>query len=485
MLTLFLFILPLIFTLVLFAIPNVKHIKSIAFVASIVEFAIAVIILFQFLYGCHCVLNFHPDVYFWLGINLNLNMDGLSLLLILLTTFLCPIIIFSTFNKDSKKPAAFYALILLMEMSLIGVFTASDVLLFYIFWELALIPVYFITALWGGENARKITLEFLIYTLVGSLLMLAAIVYLYTLTPGQHSFSFNAFYALAIETKAQVYVFLAFFLAFAIKIPLFPFHSWQPKTYTVAPTQGSMLLAGLILKMGIYGLLRFVLPLCSDTLSTWNFYAILLSIIGIIYASVIAIRQNELKRLIAFASLAHVGLIAAGVFSQTFWGIQGAIMQMLSHGVNVVGLFFCYEIIVRRTQTGNMTLLGGIASKAPVFSAFFMIIVLATIALPLTNSFVGEFLMLLGIFQYNPYLALIAGLTVVFSAIYMLQVFQRIMLGSTKPATENFIDMSMSEIMVLVPIVILIFWMGIYPKMFLNIAEPIVKGILNLQNITQ
>ena len=358
------------------------------------------------------------------------------------------------------------------------------VLLFYIFWELTLIPVYFITALWGGKNARTITFEFFIYTLVGSLLMLVAIIYLYTLTSGEHSFSFPAFYSLTLNPNAQIWVFLAFFLAFAIKIPLFPFHSWQPKTYSVAPAQGSMLLAGIMLKMAIYGVFRFLLPICPAILNSWSFYAILLSIVSIIYASVIAIRQSELKRLIAFSSMAHVGLIAAGVFTRTFNGLEGAILQMLSHGINVVGLFFCYEIIVRRTKTGYIDSLGGIASQAPVFSAFFMIILLANIALPLTNSFVGEFLLLLGIFEYNHYLASFAGLTMIFGAVYMLWMFQRIMFGETKSATESFTDMTAREIVVLVPIIIMIFWIGIYPKLFLNIAEPFVRDILGISNLT-
>ena len=229
---------------------------------------------------------------------------------------------------------------------------------------------------------------------------------------------------------------------------------------------------------------RFLLPICSAVLSSWSFYAILLSIIGIIYASVIAIRQSELKRLIAFSSMAHVGLIAAGVFSRTFNGLEGAIIQMLSHGINVVGLFFCYEIIVRRTKTGDIDSLGGIASRAPVFSAFFMIILLANIALPLTNSFVGEFLLLLGIFEYNPYLALFAGLSIIFGAVYMLWMFQRIMLGETKSTTESFTDLTISEIIVLAPIIFMIFWIGIYPKLFLNIIEPFVRDIIEISNLT-
>jgi NADH-quinone oxidoreductase subunit M len=311
--------------------------------------------------------------------------------------------------------------------------------------------------------------------------MLVAIVYLYVQTPGPHSFAFADFYKVALDPSAQKWLFLAFFLAFAIKMPIFPFHTWQPDLYFTAPTQGTMLLAGIMLKMGVYGLLRFVLPLFPGALNDLGFYAVVLSVIGIVYASIIAIRQGELKRLIAYSSLAHVGLIGAGVFSRTFSGLEGAMMQMISHGVNIVGLFFCYEIIIRRTKTGEIASLGGIASKAPVFAAFFMIILLGSISLPLTNSFIGEFLLLLGVFEYNTWLASIAGLTIILSAVYMLWMYQRTMYGEVSEATTGFTDLTAQEITVLVPIVAIILWIGIYPHLFLGLAEPAVKSILKIQ----
>jgi NADH-quinone oxidoreductase subunit M len=319
------------------------------------------------------------------------------------------------------------------------------------------------------------------YTLVGGLLMLVAIVFIYVQTPAPHSFAFSEFYKVILDPHAQRWLFLAFFVAFAIKMPLFPFHTWQPDLYFTAPTQGTMLLAGIMLKMGVYGVLRFVLPLFPDALHELGLYAMLLAITGIVYASVIAIRQNGLKRLIAYSSLAHVGLIAAGVFSATFNGLEGAMIQMLSHGVNIVGLFFCYEIIVRRTKTGEISSLGGIAAQAPVFAAFFMIILLGSISLPLTNSFIGEFLLLLGVFEYNGYLAAIAGLTIILGAVYMLWMYQRTMYGEAKAATAGFKDLTRQEIIVLVPIVVIILWIGIYPHLFLGIAEPAVKSILKIQ----
>ena len=475
----FLISVPLVFSLLLFATKDyAAWNKKIALAASLVTFVISVGILLQYLANPSGYPAFHPDIFRSLGFEFSLGLDGLSMLLVMLTTFLFPIIIYSGFGKEKSHRSSFFGLILLMEMALIGVFTTTDILLFYIFWEIALIPIFFVAILWGGENARAITFKFFLYTLVGGLFMLAAIVYLYVQTPGPHTFAFSEFYMVVLDPHAQKWLFLAFFLAFAIKIPVFPFHTWQPDLYFTAPTQGTMLLAGIMLKMGVYGLLRFVLPLFPDALNDLGIYAILLSVTGIIYASVIAIRQNELKRLIAYSSLAHVGLIAAGVFSRTIYGLEGAMIQMISHGVNIVGLFFCYEIIVRRTKTGAISSLGGIATKAPVFAAFFMIIMLGSISLPLTNSFIGEFLLLLGLFEYNAWLAAIAGLTIILGAVYMLWMYQRTMYGEVKEATAGFTDLTWQEIIVLVPIVAIILWIGIYPHLFLGIAEPAVRSIL-------
>ena len=417
-----------------------------------------------------------------MGVEFKFGVDGLSMLLVLLTTFLTPLIIYSSFDGEFKRSNAFYALILIMEMALIGVFTTTDIMLFYIFWEIALIPVFFISALWGGKNTRVITFKFFMYTLVGGLFMLAAIVFIYVKTPGEHSFAFSEFYKVILDPQAQKWLFLAFFLAFAIKMPIFPFHTWQPDLYYTAPTQGTMMMAGIMLKMGVYGLFRFVLPLFPVLTIDWGFYAIILSVIGIVYASIIAIRQDELKKLIAYSSLAHVGLIAAGVFTRTFNGLEGAMIQMISHGVNIVGLFFCYEIIFRRTKSGKISDLGGIASQAPIFAIFFMIIMLGSIAFPLTNSFVGEFLLLLGVFEYNKILAVFAGLTIIFGAVYMLWMYQRTMYGEPKPLTAGFSDLTMREILILVPVIVIILWIGIYPQMFIGIAEPAVKTILQINS---
>ena len=469
---------PFFFSLLLFAMKDetVSN-KKIALAASLVTFAVAVAVLVKYVSAPDGYPAFHPDIFHSLGIEFILGLDGLSMLLVLLTTFLFPVIIYAGFGGEARRNS-FYGLVLLMEMALIGVFTTTDILLFYIFWEIALIPIFFVSILWGGQNARAVTFKFFMYTLVGGLLMLVAIVFLYVQTPLPHSFAFHDFYRVVLDPQAQKWLFLAFFVAFAIKMPVFPFHTWQPDLYFTAPTQGTMLLAGIMLKMGVYGLLRFVLPIFPDAMDNLALYAILLSVTGIVYASVIAIRQNELKRLIAYSSLAHVGLISAGVFSATFNGLEGAMIQMISHGVNIVGLFFCYEIIVRRTKTGKISSLGGIAAQAPVFATFFMIIMLGSISLPLTNSFIGEFLLLLGLFEYNAWLASIAGLTIILGAVYMLWMYQRAMYGEVKEATKGFTDLTRQEIIVLVPIVAIILWIGIYPHLFLGIAEPAVKSIL-------
>lgn len=473
---------PLIISLILFALPDSGKSKIIALTASLFSFVVSVGMLISFLPDPNNYPIFHPDLFHSLGIEFKLELDGLSMLLVLLTTFLAPLIIYSTFGDGVKRHRSFYALILLMEMALVGVFTTTDILMFYIFWEIALIPIFFIAAFWGGLRSREITFKFFMYTLVGGLLMLVAIVFIYVQTPAPHSFAFSEFYKVILTPESQKWLFLAFFLAFAIKMPLFPFHTWQPTLYFTAPTQGSMLLAGIMLKMGVYGVFRFVLPLFPLALNDFSIYAIILSVIGIVYGSIIAIRQDELKKLIAYSSFAHVGLIAAGVFSRTFNGLEGAMIQMISHGVNIVGLFFCYEIIVRRTKTGQISQLGGIASQAPIFAAFFMIIMLGSIALPLTNSFVGEFLLLFGVFQYNIWLATFAGLTIIFGAVYMLWMYQRTMYGEATEATVHFTDLTRQEIIVLVPIVAIIFWIGVYPNMFLELAEPTVRNILEMHS---
>jgi len=488
MITGILIILPLILALIIFSLSSEKWIKILALAGSLAEFVIFLWGAYLYVTQCHCNLLLNIGWMEQFGVTLRFGMDGISLLMVLLTTFLVPLILLSSFQHDYKKPSAFYGLIFLMEAAFIGVFTTFDGLVFYIFWEMALIPAYFITAVWGGKERIRITFKFFIYTFTGSLFMLVALIYLYFQTPAPHTFNILSLYYTTLSTNAETWVFLAFFLAFAIKIPIFPFHTWQPDTYTEAPAGGTVLLSGIMLKMGLYGLLRFVIPICPHALKEWGLAAIILSVTGIVYASIIAIRQKDLKRLVAYSSIAHVGLISAGIFTLNAIALEGAVIQMVSHGINIAGLFIMISMIERRVQTREISSLGGIATIAPWFAVFFMIIILGSIALPLTNGFIGEFLLLLGIFEYNHWFAAIAGLTVIFSAVYMLWIYQRTMLGKINPSLQSvdsgsavkFNDLSLTEAITLIPIVIMIFWIGLFPGFFLHIAEPAVMDILNM-----
>ncbi|KAA5543321.1 complex I subunit 4 family protein [Adhaeribacter rhizoryzae] len=459
-----------------------QNAKRAAFGAAVVEFIIALYAMLQYQPNAQVQFQYFQPWIENFGINFAIGMDGISLLLVFLTTFLVPLIILSSFPHSYKNPNVFYALILFMQMGLIGVFTAFDAFLFYFFWEVALIPIYFISAVWGGERRIPITFKFFIYTIFGSLFMLVGFVYLYFQTPGTHTSDINAFYQLSLDTTQQSWIFWFLFIAFAIKMPVFPFHTWQPDTYTESPTQATMLLSGIMLKMGIYGVIRWLLPIVPQGVSQWDGLVLVLSIIGIVYGSIIAIRQRDLKRLVAYSSIGHVGLIAAGIFTLTEHGLQGGIIQMLSHGVNVVGLFFIIDIIYRRTNTRDIKNLGGITQTTPALSIFFMILLLGTVALPLTNGFVGEFLLLSGVFQYNNWMGAIAGTTIILGAVYMLRMFQGVMFGEQNANTANFRDLTGLETAVLVPLVVMVFWIGLHPNTFLSLTEPAVGHLLGIIN---
>lgn len=423
-----------------------------------------------------------------IGIWFNVGIDGISMILVLLSTLLVPLIILCTFKHQYKNAPVFYALILFMQAGMLTVFTALDGFLFYVGWEAALIPIYFICALWGGENRIKVNLKFFIYTFAGSLFMLLGIIYLYMQTPSR-TYDIHDFYKLTLDVRQQSWVFWAFFLAFAIKMPIFPFHTWQPDTYTEAPTGGTMMLSGIMLKMGIYGVIRWLIPIVPLGVQQWGLMALILSIIGIVYASVIAFRQKDGKRLVAYSSIAHVGLIAAALFTFTsasgryIWtiqGLQGSLIQMLNHGINVIGLFFIWDIISRRLNTRDISQMGGIAKVAPKFAVAFLIIVLGTVALPLTNGFIGEFLLLNSVFHYNILVAAIAGLTMIFGAVYMLRMYKQVMQGETNALTITFTDISGSEIVVLGIICALIIVIGIYPQPILHVSEAAVSNLVKL-----
>ncbi len=478
--------LPVVAALVVLFFKN-EAAKYAALVFGVAELVIAGIFLSKFIPDASEQFTITAPWIPKAGIYFNAGIDGISMIMVILTTLLVPLIILSTFKHQYKNASVFYALILFMQAGLLVVFTALDGFLFYVGWEVALIPIYFISAMWGGVNRVKVTIKFFIYTFAGSLFMLVGLIYLRMQNPSG-TFDLSEFYNLNIDAVHQGWIFWAFFLAFAIKMPIFPFHTWQPDTYTEAPTAGTMMLSGIMLKMGIYGVIRWLIPIAPLGTQHWGFMALVLSVIGVVYASIIAFKQKDGKRLVAYSSIAHVGLIAAalftftsasGAFSWSAQSIQGALIQMLNHGINVVGLFFIWDIISRRMRTREISELGGIAKVAPKFAIAFLLITLGTVALPLTNGFIGEFMLLNGIFQYNIWVAAIAGLTMIFGAVYMLRMYKTVMQGETNALTLTFTDISGSEIVVLAVICLLIIVIGVYPQPILHLSEAAVNNLIS------
>ena len=440
--------------------------------------------------GCSIVLlnhyNLGENISFinqWIvqpNISFALKADGLSMAMLLLTTVLTPIIILSSFGNDYKNSKSFYALILFMSFAMAGTFLASDGLLYYIFWELSLIPIYFIALIWGNgdaEELKKAVVKFFIYTFAGSLFMLVAFVYLYQKAG---SLLIEDLYKLNLSATEQLWIFLAFFLAYAIKIPLIPFHTWQANVYQKAPTVGTMLLSGIMLKMGLYSVIRWQLPLAPLAAKEYMFIFIGLGIAGVIYGSIVALRQKDLKKLLAYSSLAHVGLIAAGTYTLTLDGLRGAVLQMIAHGFVVVGLFFVAEIIFRRYETRAIAEMGGIRSQTPKFTSMFLILVLASVALPSTFNFVGEFTILYSLSQINIWFAILGGTTIILGAYYMLKMFQHAMLGETN--TKIFADVTFGEGATLVIIIAVLFFFGMYPKPIIDLITPSLQEILTQIN---
>jgi len=440
--------------------------------------------------GCTSVLVNH----FLGGVNISLNnpwilqpnvsfalkADGLALAMVLLNVSLTPIIIFSSFGNNYNKSKNFYALVLFMAFAMTGTFLAADGLLYYIFWELSLIPIYFIALVWGNgaaEERKKAVVKFFIYTLAGSLFMLVAFAYLYTKAG---SFMLSDLTKLNLSTTEQFWIFFAFFLAYAIKIPIIPFHTWQAKVYQKAPTVGTMLLSGIMLKMGLYSVIRWQIPIAPLAAKTYMPTLIGLSIAGVIYGSIVALRQKDLKKLLAYSSLAHVGLIAAGCYTLTADGISGAVSQMIAHGFVIVGLFFAAEVIFRRFETNKINELGGIRSQAPKFTSMFMILVLASVALPGTFNFIGEFTVLYSLSQINIWFAVLGGTTIILGAYYMLKMFQNVMLGETN--TKVFADVSLNETIVFVILIAFLLFYGLHPKPIVDLVNPSIKEILTQIN---
>jgi NADH-quinone oxidoreductase subunit M len=424
-----------------------------------------------------------------MGSRFSVKLDGMSQLLCLLTAISFPLIFVATWFTKYEKANSFYALMLLTQAGLMGVFVAQDALLFYFFWELALIPTYFLCSRWGGERRIAVTFKFFIYTFVGSLLMLVGIIYLYSQTPDQ-SFSIDSFYKLKLPYPQQSWVFWLFFIAFAVKMPVFPFHTWQPDAYEQSPTATTMVLSGIMVKMGVFAVLRWLVPVLPLATWAWGDTVSMLAVIGMIYASLIAIKQDDLKRLVAYSSIAHIGLMVLAIFVPSQIGIQGVMLQMFAHGINIIGMWIVVELIERQFKTRKISELGGIAQHAPMLTLLLVIIALANVSLPLTNAFVGEFLMFTGIFtseasKYHMVFTAVAGISIILSAIYTLNMIQRVFYGNTNTITSSTKDIRFNESLALVIIIGLILSFGVYPKPMLELTQSVADSILTKMSIKQ
>jgi len=449
---------------------------------SLIPFIISLIIYFDFDSGNSDFQFIHR--FSWIE-NLNINylvgIDGMSLLLVLLTTFITPLTLLSSWSSIDRKVKEFTFFMIMLEVGMLGVFVALDMFLFYIFWEAMLIPMYFIIGIWGGSERIYASIKFFLYTMFGSLLMLVAIIWLavYASTPlGHFTTDLTELYKVGptVPTAIQNYMFLAFAFSFAIKVPLFPLHTWLPDAHVQAPTAGSVILAGVLLKMGTYGLLRFCLPLFPQASINFAPAISVLAIIGIIYGALVSMVQKDMKKLVAYSSVAHLGFVVLGIFAMTQEAIQGAVIQMINHGLSTGALFLLVGVIYERTHTREISEYGGIAKIVPIFSFALLFASLSSIGLPGLNGFVGEFLILLGSFK-SPVLdswwyAVFATSGVILAAVYLLWMYQRVVFEEVKnPKLNSLTDMNKREILVLAPIFVFIVWIGIYPSTFLKVSE--------------
>ena len=466
----FLFV-PILAALLLLLIKDKKNAQWTAIIFS----GITLVLACQML--CTNMVDFDKS---WLP-NLNsrftLHADGLSKILILLTAISFPTIFIATAKNNFKQSNIFLSLMLFTQAGLMGVFMAGDALLFYFFWELALIPVYFLCSIWGGEKRIAITFKFFIYTFLGSLLMLVGILFLNAHT-ADHSFSMQSFLHANLTNGQQATGFVLFFIAFAIKMPLFPFHTWQPDTYEQSPTTVTMVMSAVMVKMGLYGILRWLLPLFPVAFMAHTHFMVVLSVIGILYASFIAIRQDDMKRFIAYSSIAHIGLMNAAIFTHTQIAIQGALIQLFSHGLNVLGLWIVADIIEQQTGTRSLQQMGGLAKKQPTLAILLVGFALANIAMPLTNAFVGEFLMFNGLFLLNPWMAAFAGVSVVLAAIYTLNMVQKVAYGEVSEKINTMQAPYKGAQAVLIVLLILVFATGVYPQPLFTLTADTLQQLI-------
>jgi NADH-quinone oxidoreductase subunit M len=461
-----------------------QHIKWAAFIASLVTFLISLLVVASFESG-----NSQPQLaerVTWIGawdIDYYLGVDGVSIWLLMLTTLISPIAIVSSFSAIQERVKEYYLFMLLMQTAMTGVFLALDMFLFYVFWELTLIPMYFLIGIWGGPRRVYAAIKFFLYTMAGSILMLLAILYL-----GLQGDTFavpdlisqNARW---VGTGAEIWLFLAFAAAFAIKVPLWPFHSWLPDAHVEAPTAGSVILAGVLLKMGTYGFVRFNLPLFPQASHDVAPVIAVLAIIGIIYGAIVSFAQTDVKKLVAYSSVSHLGFVMLGIFSLNTQGIQGGILQMVNHGLSTGALFLLVGVLYERRHTREMDQFGGLWKLMPLYGTITLIVSLSSMGLPGLNGFVGEFVILQGAFAHNWIWAAFAASGIILAAIYILTMFQKLFLGKSRdPANEELADQPLRwhELVALIPILILIFWIGLYPAPFFNAMDSAVGGILNI-----
>lgn len=474
--------------------------KWVALVVTLVNFLISLVLVLDRGAASASGFYFEERVPWIQAINTyyHVGVDGLSLWLVLLTTFIMPISIISTWNAVEKRPTAFYVFLLLLESAMIGVFVSLDLLVFYLFFEASLVPMFFLIGVWGGKNRIYAAVKFFIFTMLGSLLMLVAIIglyYLYADATGVGTFDYvsiiNALKAgrLSVSGTAATLLFLAFALAFSIKVPLFPFHTWLPDAHTEAPTAGSVILAAVLLKMGTYGLMRFNFTLFPEASREFAPLFIVLAIIGIIYGALVAMVQPDVKRLVAYSSVAHMGFVILGMFSFTEWGMQGAVYQMLNHGVSTGALFLLVGFIYERRHTRQISDFGGLANVMPIYATIFVITSMSSVGLPFLNGFVGEFLIMLGMWKstilsitatanWNYIATMFAGTGVIFAAVYLLWMIQRVFFGKiTNEKNRSLTDLSWREIGLIAPLVFLMVFMGVYPRPFLERTEVSVRAI--------
>jgi NADH-quinone oxidoreductase subunit M len=487
MIPVLLIVIPLVTGLAGFFLKNGRGARSWSLLSSLLTLAISLwgLSLARDSALLHTNVEWLPD----LGSRFAVGMDGLSTILSLLTAVSFPLIFVATWRDEYRgRSWNFYALMLLSQAGLMGVFLATDALLFYFFWELALIPVYFLCSQWGGEKRIAVTFKFFVYTFVGSLLMLIGLIWIYWHTP-DHSFAMQSFYSMRarIPAKDQMWLFWILFIAFAIKMPIWPLHTWQPDTYEQAPTATTMVLSALMVKMGLFGVIRWLAPVVPTGAWAWGDTVSAGCIIGMIYASLVAIKQDDLKRLIAYSSIAHVGLMCLAIFATTSIGMQGVMIQLFNHGINILGMWIVVDLIERQTGTRKISQLGGLAQKAPGLAILLVVVALANIALPLTNAFIGEFLLFSGVFtskatQFNVLFTVVAGLSIILSAVYTLNMIRRVFFGSTNALTDKVTDIRMNEKIVLAVIVVLIVFVGVYPQPVLNLTKETAEFILTRMN---